>query len=62
MERSAKVRSESALTQAELARDVAQAQLTAAIPQLMSLGLTVEQVASSLGLTVERVKEELRMV
>ena len=58
---SAKVRAESALTQAESARDVAQAKLAAAIPQLMSLGLTVEQIASSLGLTVERVNEELRM-
>lgn len=58
---SAKIQAESALTQAESARDVAQAQLTAAIPQLMNLGLTVEQVASSLGLTVERVNEELRM-
>ncbi len=57
----AKVRAESALTQAESARDVAQAKLAAAIPQLMSLGLTVEQIASSLGLTVEQVKEEVRM-
>jgi hypothetical protein len=58
---SAKIEAESALTQAESARDVAQAKLAAAIPQLMSLGLTVEQIASSLGLTVERVNEELRM-
>ena len=56
---SAKVRAESALTQAESARDVAQAKLTAAIPQLMGLGLTVEQVAIALGLTVEQVNEEL---
>ena len=58
---SAKLRAESALTQAESARDVAQAKLAAAIPQLMSLGLTIEQVASSLGLTVKRVNEELRI-
>ncbi len=58
---SAKVEAESARIQAESARDVAQAKLTAAIPQLMSLGLTVEQVASSLGLTVERVNEELKI-
>ena len=59
---SAKIQAESARVEAESARDAAEAKLTAAIPQLMSLGLTIEQVASSLGLTVERVNEELRMV
>ena len=49
-------------TQAEIERSArveTEAKLTAAIPQLIGLGLTAEQIASSLGLTVERVNQEL---
>jgi hypothetical protein len=38
------------------ARTQAEAKLTAAIPQLIGLGLSVEQVASSLGLTIAEVQ------
>ena len=41
------------------ARTQAEAKLTAAIPQLIGLGLSVEQVASSLGLTIAEVEQAL---
>jgi len=41
------------------ARTQAEAKLTAAIPQLIGLGLSVEQVVSSLGLTIAEVEQAL---
>jgi Uma2 family endonuclease len=38
------------------AREAAEAKLTSAIPQLLSLGLTTEQIANSLGLTIAQVE------
>jgi predicted transposase YdaD len=38
------------------ARTQAEAKLTAAIPQLIGLGLSIEQVAQSLGLTIAEVQ------
>ena len=49
LERSGRLRAESQLAELELSR-------RSAIPQLIGLGLTVEQVASSLGLTVLEVQ------
>ncbi len=42
------------------ARTQAEAKLTAAIPQLIGLGLSIEQVAQSLELTIAEVKQALR--
>lgn len=50
---------ESAQAQAEadrLAREAAEAKLTSAIPQLLSLGLTPDQIATSLGLPIAQVE------
>ncbi len=53
---------ELAETQAEAdrsARGAVEAKLTSAIPQLLSLGLTSEQIATSLGLTIAQVNEAI---
>jgi Uma2 family endonuclease len=60
IERSARRDAEIEATTERSARTQAEAKLTAAIPQLIGLGLSVEQVASSLGLTIAEVKQALR--
>lgn len=58
-ERSARQQAETQAESERSARAETEAKLTAAILPLISLGLTVEQIANSLGLTVERVNQEL---
>jgi Uma2 family endonuclease len=55
---------EAAETQAETdrsAREAAEAKLTSAIPQLLNLGLTTEQIANSLGLTIAQVEAAIEL-
>ena len=56
IERSARRDAEIEATTERSARTQAEAKLTAAIPQLIGLGLSVEQVSQSLGLTIAEVE------
>jgi Uma2 family endonuclease len=56
-ERSARRDAESLAEAERSSRIQAESKLTAAVPQLLGLGLTVEQVANSLGLTIEEVEQ-----
>ncbi len=60
IERSARRDAEIEATTERSARTQAEAKLTAAIPQLIGLGLTIEQVAQSLGLTIAEIEQALR--